>query len=85
MVSMGTVHTSGTNWESIGTLVTSFVLCAIGVARYITTRADRSRERTERFISAKVTEITEALTDHHLQEFKHTRRRRYGGASRLSG
>lgn len=58
---MNTVHTAGINWESVGTLVLAFVVAVGGAARWIISRVDRKRARTEKFVTEKVDQVAGIL------------------------
>lgn len=74
-LAIAVVHTTGINWESVLLLIVAIVGSITGAAQFITSRMDRNRAMTERVIVTKAQDIIDSVTDKHLSEYKHIRRR----------
>jgi hypothetical protein len=69
------VHTTGINWESVTLLIATIVASFVGAVTYISTRMDRNREMTKTVIIAQAQQIIDSVTDKHLAEYRHHRRK----------
>ena len=74
-IATAVVHTTGINWESVGTLVATIVGSFAAAALYISNRMEKSRQATEALIISKAKELIDSVTNNHLDVYRHTRRK----------
>lgn len=65
LTTVPTVHTTGINWTSVGTLATTIVASVAGAARYVVGRVERARVRErgqqEKFVSDLVGSVSNVV------------------------
>ena len=74
MSAAASVHTTGINWLSVGSLMLGFCVAVGGGVGFVIKRVDRNHDRTQTFVTEQVTTISATLAgrldriDTHLAE-----------------